>query len=459
MPSKKSAEATVESLTTSHEFFSSNFGTKLDLPGDIQRLRVASLMADEYADLDQQDSSTTSTNVVESAGEAVVEDATADDAMQTDDFDQIVGDLPSKTDNSKALVLSNVGYKTKKNNLAVALYEKMEQEKPQWHAPWKLMRVVAGHGGWVRCVAVDPSNEWFVTGSADRTIKIWEMATGRLKLSLTGHINAIRGLAVSTRSPFLFSAGDDKTVKCWDLEANKVVRQYHGHLSGVYSCALHPALDVLITGSRDATARVWDIRTKACVHVLSGHRDTIWAVSAQAAEPQVITGSADHVVRTWDLATGKTMGQLTHHKKQVRALAVHPTEYSYASAGADNIKKWKCPESRFMLNFSGHNSIVNTLACNGPVMFSGGDNGSMRFWDWRTGYCFQRDQTVVQPGSLDAEAGIFASTFDMTGSRLITCEADKTIKFWKEDETATEQSHPIDKAWRKQTRAASQIYH
>ena len=47
---------------------------------------------------------------------------------------------------------------------------------------------------------------------------------------------------------------------------------------------------------------------------------------------------------------------------------------------------------------------------------------------------------------------------DMTGSRLITCEADKTIKFWKEDETATEQSHPIDKAWRKQTRHKANIY-
>lgn len=268
----------------------------------------------------------------------------------------------------------------------------------------------------------------------------------------TGHINTVRGLAISSRSPYLFSVGDDKMVKCWDLELNRVTRQYHGHLSGVYCCALHPTLDVLITGGRDATARVWDIRSKACVHVLSGHRDTIWAVAAQAAEPQVVTGSADKVVRTWDLATGKTMTQLTHHKKQIRALALHPTEYAFATAGADNIKKWKCPESRFMMNFSGHNSIVNTLACNGRVMFSGGDNGSMRFWDWRTGYCFQQEQAVVQPGSLDAEAGIFASTFDQTGSRLITCEADKTIKFWKEDPDATEDTHPIDPLWRKKIR-------
>ena len=60
-----------------------------------------------------------------------------------------------------------------------------------------------------------------------------------------------------------------------------------------------------------------------------------------------------------------------------------------------------------------------------------------RFCDWKTGYCFQEERTIVQPGSLDSEAGIFASTFDLTGTRLITCEADKTIKIWKEDEEAT----------------------
>lgn len=156
--------------------------------------------------------------------------------------------------------------------------------KPQWHPPWKLYRVssicavsapqpqsnyilllmaccrlvvfqvISGHLGWVRSIAVEPGNQWFVTGSADRTIKvhlagllllhvrqcglctcvvlrlycvsqIWDLASGKLKLSLTGHISTVRGVAVSTRSPYLFSCGEDKQVKCWDLEYNKVVKQ------------------------------------------------------------------------------------------------------------------------------------------------------------------------------------------------------------------------------------------
>ena len=54
----------------------------------------------------------------------------------------------------------------------------------------------------------------------------------------------------------------------------------------------------------------------------------------------------------------------------------------------------------------------------------------MSFWDWKTGHRFQSLDTTAQPGSLDAEAGIMSSTYDRTGLRLITGEADKTSKFW-----------------------------
>ena len=52
--------------------------------------------------------------------------------------------------------------------------------------------------------------------------KLWELASGRLKLTLTGHISSVRAIVVSPRQPYLFSAGEDKQVKCWDLEVNKV---------------------------------------------------------------------------------------------------------------------------------------------------------------------------------------------------------------------------------------------
>lgn len=321
----------------------------------------------------------------------------------------------------------------------------VQQVKPEWHAPWKLMRVISGHLGWVRSLAVEPNNQWFVSGAGDRTIKIWDLATGSLRLTLTGHISTVRGLAVSPRHPYLFSCGEDKMVKCWDLETNKVIRHYHGHLSGVYALDLHPTLDVLVTAGRDGVARVWDMRTRSNIHVLSGHKGTVSDLKCQEADPQVITSSLDSTVRLWDLAAGKTMGVLTHHKKGVRALATHPKEFTFASGSTGSIKQWKCPEGAFMQNFEGHNSIINTLSVNEDnVLFSGGDNGSMSFWDWKSGHRYQTLDAVAQPGSLDAEAGIMSSTFDRTGLRLITGEADKTIKVWKQDDNETPESFPLD---------------
>ena len=106
-----------------------------------------------------------------------------------------------------------------------------------------------------------------------------------------------------------------------------------------------------------------------------------------------LKGSNDQTVRLWDLAAGKSMCTLTHHKKSVRAVVLHPKLYMFASASPDNIKEWKCPDGKFIQNLSGHNAIVNCMAANADgVLVSGADNGTMHFWDWKTGYNFQRLQ-------------------------------------------------------------------
>ena len=340
--------------------------------------------------------------------------------------------VSDKTKND--LSLANILSRAEK---AVVL-KKRKEVKPQWHRPWKLMRVISGHRGWVRCLATDPLNQLFVSGSNDRTIKFWDLATGQLKITLTGHISAVRGLVMSDRHPYLFSCGEDKSVFCWDLEQNKIVRKYHGHLSGVYSIALHPLLDVLVTGGRDSTARIWDMRSKANIHVLGGHNDTVGSLLTQAYEPQIITGGYDSVVKLWDLSTGKCMQTLTQHKKGIRAMVAHHEEYTFASVGADKVRIWKCPEGQPLRNIAGHNAIINAMALNKDnVLVTAGDNGTMYFWDWPSGYNFQQIQTTPQPGSLSCEAGIFAATFDMSSLRLITAECDKTVKIWKEDENTT----------------------
>jgi len=320
--------------------------------------------------------------------------------------------------------------------------------KPNWHPPWKLKRVISGHTGWVRCVAVDPSNEWFATAGNDRMIKIWDLASGTLKLTLTNHVGTIRSIQISDRHPYMFTGAEDNEVKCWDLEQNAVVRTYHGHLSGVYCTSLHPTLNILASGARDATVRVWDIRTKNAIHTMTGHTGTITSLASQAAEPQFISGSLDKMVKCWDLVAGKSYSTLTNHKKSIRSISIHPSQYAFASMAADNNKIWRCPKGNFERNISGHNAIPNCSAIRdgpeGAILVGGMDNGYLHFWDWKSGYKFQDIKGVPQPGSMSAENGVFCCAFDQSGSRLITGECDKTIKIYQEDESATQETHPLN---------------
>lgn len=141
------------------------------------------------------------------------------------------------------------------------------------------------------------------------------------------------------------------------------------------------------------------------------------------------------------------MSTLTHHKKSVRAMAPHPKDqHCFTSVSVDNIKKFNLPRGEFLHNMlAQQNTIVNTMAVNGDgVMATGDDSGSLWFWDWESGHNYQQSQTTVQPGSLNSEAGICALSYDVTGTRLVTCGVDKTIKMWKQDENATPETHPLD---------------
>ena len=115
----------------------------------------------------------------------------------------------AKIDNTPAQTQSTFTNSSKLSQ-ALTLHKTTRTLKPEFHPQWKLTRVISGHLGWVRAVAVEPGNKWFVTGAGDRVIKVWDLASGELKLSLTGHISTVRGLAVSPRHPYLFSCGEDK---------------------------------------------------------------------------------------------------------------------------------------------------------------------------------------------------------------------------------------------------------
>jgi WD domain, G-beta repeat len=98
-----------------------------------------------------------------------------------------------------------------------------------------------------------------VSSSQDKTIRLWETATGKERLCLRGHEGWVWSPVVSPDGKTLASASGDRTVRLWDVRDGKELHIFRGHLSTVYSVDFSLDVRRLVSGSEDTTALVWEI--------------------------------------------------------------------------------------------------------------------------------------------------------------------------------------------------------
>ncbi|MBH0198677.1 MAG: WD40 repeat domain-containing protein [Nitrospira sp.] len=111
---------------------------------------------------------------------------------------------------------------------------------------------------WIGAMTFTPDARTLITGSRDKTIKLFEMPQCVEKKALTGHQGWIRSLAVSPDGKILVSASDDQTIKFWDLATGRNFRTLKGHTGGVRCVAFSPDGRRLASASWDRTIKLWE---------------------------------------------------------------------------------------------------------------------------------------------------------------------------------------------------------
>ena len=119
--------------------------------------------------------------------------------------------------------------------------------------------VLREHTGRVRSVAFSPDGQTLASGSDDRTIRFWDVATGQHKATLEGHTGWVRSVAFSPDGQTLASGSDDRTIRLWDVAAGKLKATLTRHTSYVNSVVFSPDGQTLASGSSDDTIRFWEL--------------------------------------------------------------------------------------------------------------------------------------------------------------------------------------------------------
>ncbi|KAM6516800.1 hypothetical protein FSOLCH5_007742 [Fusarium solani] len=154
--------------------------------------------------------------------------------------------------------------------------ELFEKEEPNWitlkpsvESDWNAcLQTLDGHGRSVLSVAFSADGQRLASGSVDRTVKVWDTATGACVQTLEGHGQSVYAVAFSADGQRLASGSVDKTVKVWDAATGACVQTLKGHGSSVFSVAFSADGQRLASGSDDQTVKVWDAATGACVQTL-----------------------------------------------------------------------------------------------------------------------------------------------------------------------------------------------
>ena len=167
------------------------------------------------------------------------------------------------------------------------------------------MRCIEAHSNWIWAIAFSPDGQYLASGSADTTIKIWNIKTGECNLNLDCSLNKVMSIAFHPNSRMLAS-GDGELIKLWNLKTGELIQTFAGHNGTVLSLVFDWQGNTIVSSGIDSTIKIWEVDTARCIRVLSGHETSVRAIELTPDGRTLVSGSTDGTIRLWDLETGQT---------------------------------------------------------------------------------------------------------------------------------------------------------
>jgi WD40 repeat protein len=285
-----------------------------------------------------------------------------------------------------------------------------------------------GHEGSVQALSFFTNGHSFASGSADKTVRLWDTSARRALTVMSNHsgyTSSVTSIATSPDGHTFASGGIDQSIQLWDFRSGKSKRLLLGHTDQVLAVAFDPSGDYLISGSGDRTVKLWDLSIGKAILTLSSHTDTVNTVAVSPDGKLIASGSEDRTIILWDMAKGTRIRTLRGHQGSVQTIAFSPDGKTLASGSADKtVKLWDISTGKQVRTLSGHGEKVASIAyrTDGNVLASGSFDKSIRLWDVRTG----ASQTLA--GHIEPVLSVAFSAKDQT---LISGSADKTIIVWR----------------------------
>lgn len=261
------------------------------------------------------------------------------------------------------------------NNILLYKIEKGAFEK---------VSTLIGHTDKVNSITFSPDSILLVSGSADRSVCLWDIHTLKKTVTLGVHSGGVNSVAFSPDGLWLISGSADKTVCLWNTCALEKAPTLINHTGEVNSVAFSPDSLLFASGSTDNIIRLWKINTLKETITLAGHSSEVKAITFNPNGSSLASSSLDKTVRLWNTKTFKEMVILKGRTTHVNALAFTPNGVLLACNCADDtvrlwytkpFKKAACPKEL------GNNTDGIAFSPDGQKLCSARMDNTLNLWN------------------------------------------------------------------------------
>ncbi len=298
--------------------------------------------------------------------------------------------------------------------------------------------VLQGHEGVVWSCAISRDSQLIVSGSNDRTIRIWCAKTGQVKERFTAHKGAVMCVDINKGSDMLASGGgwDDESFKMWscgkgkgkttlidtfaktgrsvravqfspdgkkvvmasdcghvvmwktNTKSKKVALQYNNHSEAVYALAWSSDSKIVASGGAESRIHIWDAgKGTRMMLPLRGHREAVTSIVMDSKTETLVSASFDQTIKVWDFDKKNWKAEVKHtlkgHKGVVRSLALSPNDRFVASASEDGaVMVWEIASGHLVKVMTGHRKGIWSVkwSPDGRFIVSASRDGTIRVW-------------------------------------------------------------------------------